>query len=108
MASEWANKMVLANSIGEGWSLGEMDFIARMLDAARKHGRSESLAEIVELRKDKERLETANGHLATLASERYERILQLERDIANEKSSHAWTEARLGCAIDAARKGEPK
>jgi hypothetical protein len=62
-------------------------------------------AENAALREDKARLEATNGHLGELACQRHDRILQLERDLVNEKSSHAWTEAREKMALDAARKG---
>jgi len=108
MPSEWANKMVLANSIGEGWSLGEMDFIARMLDAARKHGRSESLAEIVELRRDKERLDwllSPNAHQSRIAAWLWGIATELcPIDYTEADKTEKWGRA----AIDAARKGEPK
>lgn len=64
--------------------------------------------EIAELRADKERLETANAHLGKLAADRYDRILELEREIVNERSFHSWTQAREQMAYDALRKEHGK
>lgn len=64
------------------------------------------LAAVKALLEDRERLakaEDVNGHLGRLCSERHEKILSLERELANERSHSAWTEVREQCAIDAAR-----
>ncbi len=60
--------------------------------------------EVAELRADKEKMEAANAHLGKLAADRYDRILELEREIVNERSSHSWTQAREQMAYDALRK----
>lgn len=86
------------------------DKFAGALELSNKYNKkwrmriAELEAENAALREDLARLEKANGHLGKLASDRHERILELERDLVNEKSSHAWTETRLQGAIDAARK----
>lgn len=51
------------------------------------------------------RKDEAQGHLARLCSERLDKILELERQLVNEKTAHAWTEVREQSAIDAARAG---
>lgn len=63
-------------------------------------------AEGAAARADVDRMDKVQGHLANLCAERLDKILELERQLVNEKSAHAWTEVREQSAIDAARSGD--
>jgi len=62
-------------------------------------------ADLAAAREEIARKDEAQGHLARLCSERLDKIIELERQLINEKSAHAWTEIREQAAIDAARAG---
>ncbi len=70
--------------------------------------KDELMEALAAAREDVARMDKVQGHLAKLCSDRLDKILELERQLVNEKSAHAWTEVREQAAIDSARAGSGK
>jgi uncharacterized coiled-coil DUF342 family protein len=52
------------------------------------------LDELASLRAELAAMTKRMNHFAILAAERYDKILELEREVLNEKCAHNWTQAR--------------